>query len=164
MNKKELLAALEGSHNRVLEAIEDLTPQQMLEPGVVGDWSIKDILAHLARWEAELVKLLWQAHQGIKPSSVHTDQISVDEVNARWQLEDRDRPLERILNDFNGVRQQTIRRLDYFTDQDLNTIERYRWLEGRALWEWIATDSFDHDLEHLVQINAWLDKKVGQGV
>lgn len=164
MNKKELLAALEESHARVLEAIEGLTPQQMLEQGVVGDWSIKDILAHLSRWEAELVKLLWQAHQGIKPSGVYTDQISVDEVNARWQQEDQDRPLDRILEDFNGVRNQTIRRLDYFTDQDVSTPERYRWLEGRALWEWIAGDSFEHDLEHLVQIKAWRDKKVGQDV
>ena len=40
----------------------------MIQPGVVGQWSLKDILVHLTLWEAELVTLLFQARQGQKPS------------------------------------------------------------------------------------------------
>jgi uncharacterized damage-inducible protein DinB len=84
MNKKELLALLEESHERVLEAIEGLSTEEMSEPGVMDNWSVKDILAHLTRWEAELIKLLWQTRQGMRPTSLHFNQShSVDEVNAR---------------------------------------------------------------------------------
>ena len=152
MNKKEVRAALEDSHERLTEAIEGLSEAEMVEPGAAGDWSIKDLLAHLSRWEAEVVKLLWQAQQGLRPTGLLTSDESTDAVNARWQQEDQDRPLERILQDFHGVREQTLRRLEHFTDKDLVDPNRYPWLEGKPLWEWIAPDSFGHDLEHLRDI------------
>ena len=159
MNKKELLAALEDSHERILEAIEGLSPEAMIEPGVVGEWSVKDVLAHLSRWEAEVIKLLWQAHQGRTPTTLLNEQVSDDEVNARWHDEDQARSLERILDDFHGVRNQTIRRLEFLTDKDLNDPKLYPWLGGQPLWEWVAGDSFEHDAEHLEQLRPWREKK-----
>ena len=159
MNKIEIIAALENSHERLVEVIEELTPEEMSTPGVVGDWTIKDLLAHLTRWEAELVKLLWQVPQGIQPTTILNQNISLDEINAHWHDEDQARPLERILKDFHGVREQTIRRLDHFKDDDLNNPQRYSWLGGRPLWMWVAEDSFEHDLEHLEQIQTWRENK-----
>jgi hypothetical protein len=158
MNKKEVLAALEDSHEKLTEAIEGLSEAEMIQPGAAGDWSIKDLLAHLSRWEAEVVKLLWQAQQGLRPTTLLNSEEPTDEVNARWQQEDQDRPLERILLDFHGVREQTLRRIEHFTDKDLVDPNRYPWLDGKPLWEWIAPDSFGHDLEHLAQIRAWIKR------
>jgi hypothetical protein len=155
MTKSEILTALNEGRERFLEAIEDLTPDQMKETGVVGEWSVKDILVHLTRWEAELVKLLWQASQGQKPTSAHFSSSSVDDLNARWYQESRSRPLERILEDFHGVRAQTVRRVEDFSDEDLTDPKRYLWLNDAPLWEWIAGDSFEHEAEHGAQIRAW---------
>jgi len=159
MNKKELLVALEDSHERVAEAIAGLSEQEMLMTGVVGEWSVKDLLAHLSRWEAELVKLLWQARQGLQPTTILNSPISFDEINARWYQEDQERPLERILADFHGAREQTIRRLESFNDEDLENPQRFAWLKGEELWAWVASDSFEHDLEHLQQLQQWLDQR-----
>ena len=155
MNKKDLLALLEDSHERILEAIDGLSTEEMSEPGVIDNWSVKDILAHLTRWEAEVIKMLWQARQGMQPTSLLNQPHSVDEVNALWREEDQTRSLERILEDFHGVRNQTIRRLEFFTDKDLNDPARYPWLGGQPLWEWVAGDSFQHDEEHLEQLRSW---------
>lgn len=155
MTKSEILTALNEGRERFLEAIEDLTPDQMKETGVVGEWSVKDTLVHLTRWEAELVKLLWQASQGQKPTSAHFSSSSVDDLNARWYQESRSRPLERILEDFHGVRAQTVRRVEDFSDEDLTDPKRYLWLNDAPLWEWIAGDSFEHEAEHGAQIRAW---------
>ena len=78
MNKRELLDELESSRERFLELIDDLADDAFEEPGVNGAWSLKDVLAHLTRWEAELVKLLWQVSQGQAPTSAHFSQISID--------------------------------------------------------------------------------------
>jgi hypothetical protein len=155
MNKQELLAHLEQSHDRIMEAIEDLTQEKMETPGVVGEWSIKDLLAHITRWEAELIKLLWQIRQGLKPSGVLVNDESVDDTNARWYQEDRGRGLEQVIEDFQGVRPQTIRRLAQFTDAELADPNRYPWAHHDPLISWIAGNSFEHDLEHLEQIMAW---------
>jgi hypothetical protein len=71
----------------------------------------------------------------------------------------RDRSLERIMADFQSVRNQTIRRVEVFSDRDLNEAKRYDWLDGGPLWEWIARDSFQHEAEHLEQITAWRDRE-----
>lgn len=159
MKKAEILAALEQSREQLLDSIEGLTPEEMQQPGVAGEWSIKDLLAHLARWEAELVRLLWQAGSGQEPSAIHFSGVSVDETNARWFQESRARPLAQVLEDFHGVRNQTVRRVEAFSERDLSDGQRYAWLEGRPLWQWIAGDSFEHEAEHEQQVRAWRERQ-----
>ena len=155
MNKSELLAALEESREKFMEAIEGLSEEDMLRPEMAGEWTLKDLLAHLTMWEAELVKLLWQVHQGIKPTSIQFSNVEVDQQNAHWYQQNKDRPLEQVLSDFHGVRPQTMRRVESFLDRDLNNPKRYDWLDGTPLWQWIATDTFEHEAEHTAQVQAW---------
>jgi hypothetical protein len=155
MNKSELLNALKMEQQHMSKTIADLSDEAMETPGVIPGWSVKDILVHLTLWEAELVKLLWQASQGIKPTTIHFRDVSVDETNERWHEENKTRPLERILVDFNGVRKQTIRRVENFPEKALTDPDHYPWLGGTPLWKWIAIDTFEHEAEHISQIESW---------
>jgi hypothetical protein len=155
LNKAEILAALEAGREAFLELIEDISEEEMEQPGVVEDWSVKDILAHLTRWEAELIKLLWQARQGEKPTTIHFTSVKIDETNARWHAESQSRSLERVLDDFHGVRNQTIRRVEAFSNKDLTDPNRFPWLGGQPLSKWIAGDSFEHEAEHAADIRRW---------
>ncbi|HEX6304010.1 MAG TPA: ClbS/DfsB family four-helix bundle protein [Anaerolineales bacterium] len=157
MNKKEIITALEESREDFLDLIEGLPGEDMLAT-VFDNWSLKDVLAHLTMWEAELVKLMFQAQQGRKPTTVHFTSESVDERNAKWYRQNKDRPLDRILDDFHGVRNQTIRRVESFSERDLTDPNRYPWLDGTPLWRWIADDSFEHEAEHMAHIRAWRQK------
>lgn len=152
MTRDELVDQLDKSRENFLELVEDLDEAAMVEVLTVDQWSIKDILAHLARWEAELVKLLWQLRQGQKPTTAHFKGDTVDAINARWKEEDRSRPFERVLSDFHGVRNQTLRRLEAFTDRELNDVKRFPWLNGKPLWQWIAADSYEHEAEHIISV------------
>lgn len=155
MNKNDILVQLESQRERFLDAIEGLPEAELEQPGVVGVWSIKDILIHISRWEAELVKLLFQARQGKKPTSIHFTQLDVDQTNQEWYEESRDRPLRLALEDFHAVRNQTILRVETFSERDLKDPARYKWADHRPLAEWIASDSFEHEAEHCEQILTW---------
>jgi hypothetical protein len=156
VNKDQILDALESGREQFSEMFADMDEQGMLTPDPAGGWTLKDLLAHLTRWEAELIKLLWQLKQGQKPTTVHFSSASTDEINAHWIESDRGRPLERILQDYHGARNQTIRRVELFTDRELEDPQHYPWLKGQALWEWIAADSFEHEKEHADQVAAIL--------
>lgn len=160
MEKNELLKALEDSREQFMTLIEDLADEDMQIPGVVGEWSIKDILIHISRWEAELVKLLWQVQQNQKPSSLLLNNVNVDEINDRWYQESQSRPLGRVLDDFESVRLQTMLRVEDFSDQELTDQKRYPWMHGDPLWKWIAADSYEHDAEHAEDIRIWLVAKL----
>ncbi|MCU0484489.1 MAG: ClbS/DfsB family four-helix bundle protein [Anaerolineales bacterium] len=155
MNKQELLDQLENERERFLDAIEGLSDEDLQRPGVVGDWSVKDIMSHISRWEAELIKLLWQARQGQKPTSMHFTQVDVDATNLEWFKESHLRPLRMVLDDFQAVRNQTILRTEAFSEKDLADPKRFKWAKDRPLADWIASDSFEHEAEHREHILAW---------
>jgi hypothetical protein len=155
MNKNDLIVAFKDEHAKFMSSIDGLSPEDMQKPGVVGNWSVKDILSHINLWEAELVKFLWQSNQGQTPNSLQLTVSSVDAVNARWYDENRNRPLDRILDDFQNVYKQCLLRIEASLDKDLTDPQRYTWQKGRALWEWIAEDTFRHEAEHEAQIQAW---------
>jgi hypothetical protein len=158
MDKTELLEALEDSRQELLEMLEDLSDETLLKSGVVGAWSIKDILAHLTYWEGQIVTMLFQVQQGAaKPTTAQFGKETVDTLNQRWYEAGKDRSLEMVWQDWVGVRKQTVRRLADFQDRDLNDAQRYPWLKGKALYEWILVDTIEHEEEHGDQIREWLD-------
>jgi hypothetical protein len=51
ISKALILKRIQSERCRLEKTLEGLTPAQMTQPGVIGKWSVKDILAHLAAWE-----------------------------------------------------------------------------------------------------------------
>lgn len=156
MKGATLRSRVETARQELLDAIDGLTPEQLLEPGVVGDWSVRDVLQHISLWEAELVRLLLHVDRGRRPGGERfSGKIDVDALNARWHEETRHRPLQSVLDDFHGVRRQSLRWLDQLSDDDLTRVRPEAWLRGRPLWRWIAEETFEHDQEHAEQVRQW---------
>ena len=155
MNKHELIETLKQSRAALLAALDGLDNESMLEPALANGWSVKDLLAHLSAWEAQLITLLYQAAHGQTPTTIHFRQASIDETNARWEAENRERPLEQVLSDFRAIRAQTVRRLEPFSEADLFEPGRFAWAKGYALYEWVASDSYKHEGDHLEEVRAW---------
>ena len=143
------------SRENLLKAIDGLSDEQLAEPGAVGDWSVMQILFHMSMWEAELVKLLYQVAQGSQPTTAHFSKDDVETIHANWMRIGHTRSPEQMLDDFAAVRKQTTRRVSAFSDADLADPQRYPWLQGRPLWDWIGESSFQHEAEHAAQIRAW---------
>jgi len=155
MTRDEILLALDDTRQEFMAAVDGLSDTQMQETGANGDWTVKDIMYHISLWEAELVTLLWHAASGKTPTTVHFTQEHFDQTNAQWYLQGKNRALETIREDFNGVHNQIKRRLNDFSDEDLNTTQRFPWQRDYPLWEWIGSDSFGHVPEHTAQVLAW---------
>ncbi|GCE27465.1 hypothetical protein KDA_29490 [Dictyobacter alpinus] len=59
---------LENSHTKVIQALDDLPEAMWDMPGVSGDWSAKDVVAHLTSYELLLIDVLQAVQQGTQPS------------------------------------------------------------------------------------------------
>lgn len=165
MEKSELLELLEESRAELLALLETVPDAALTEPGVLpaenppGDWSIKDILAHLTFWEGQIVALLFQARQGDAPKTAHFSQETVDQINQRMRAVNQDRLLERVWEDWLAVRKQTLRRVDEWSDAELNDAHLFPWLKNTALFEWVLSDTVEHEDEHAANISDWLDRR-----
>ena len=155
MTKQELISRLEDERARLEDVVRSLTPDQMAAAGAVGDWSVKDVLAHLAMWTSRCVTVVFQAEQGQQPEDVGAMLDDFEVLNAEdYQLQ-KDRSLEQVLADFRGTHRQLLRRLSAWSEADLANKKRFAYLRGQSLGEFISSEVADHDAEHRQQIQEW---------
>lgn len=156
-----LLDSLDESRERLLVAIEPLDDEAMLQKGVYGDWSVADILSNMTAWESELVTGLLKIDQNRGPArllAALADPSGYDKAHFE-AMQDRD--LDQIFADLQQVRIQVEDWLAEFSESDLTDPQRYRWLEGKALRDIIASATYRHEQEFLPAIEAfaqeWLE-------
>src|SRR5512139_4002144 len=58
VTKAELVERVLCSRNRWDGAAARIQPEDMLKPGFCGDWSLKDVIAHIAWYEQEMIDML----------------------------------------------------------------------------------------------------------
>jgi uncharacterized damage-inducible protein DinB len=154
MNKRDLVGQLQEARAALLRAIDGLSPDAMLRPGVVGLWSVKDVLAHLTAWESELCTALAKLEQAqIVPQIVLIDDI--DEWNQEHYAEFASRPLDLVLEDFHGVHRMLLRLIDETDERTLTDVRKFRWMEGEPLTYLITENALWHEQEHTEEIAAW---------
>ena len=155
MPKVEVLADLRAARATLLQAIDDLEPEQMLVPGAVGFWSVKDVLAHLVAWEAELVTALSRLEQHKQRSPRIVEIEDIDEWNAEQYHANAARSLDAVLEDFHGVHRHLLRAIEALDDRTLDDNQRWPWMEGEPLSYLVAENAIWHEQEHAEEIKAW---------
>ena len=133
-------------------------------PGAAGDWSAKDIVAHVTAYERGLVKWLEASLHGQALEFPDLDHPDVDRRNAAIFAENQERPLQEVLVDSAQVFQQLLDLTQWLSEQTLTDPQwtewfvRPRWGESRALWRRIADDSYKHYHQHIPDFRAWVDR------
>ena len=137
---------------------------RMTEPGVAGNWSVKDTIAHITAYERGLVSWLEAASRD-KPLELPVlDHPDVDHRNALIFAHNQGRPLEDVLAESRQVFQQLLSLAQAPPEEDLLDPQRTewfvrpRWRESRALWKCIADDSSEHYNQHMPGTRAWQDR------
>jgi hypothetical protein len=156
MGKAEILTELCEARAAMRAALDGLSEEDMLRPGVVGIWSVKDTLAHLAAWEAELVTALNQAQIGHEPAMMAVEDI--DEWNEDQYHVNASRPLKAILGDWESVLKMLIHMVEDYNERDLIDGRRYPWMEGEPLTYLIEETASLHEREHAEDIRAWRER------
>src|SRR6476661_3339465 len=110
MNKSELLNWLQQQNLQWEAFLDQIGEERMDQPGVAGDWSIKDIIAHLAVWQRGLNARLQAALRGeaepppFWPAHLQAD----DELNAWIYAARHGSSVHGILNESREVLQQLL--------------------------------------------------------
>lgn len=82
MNKDQLLKRLDKRWEALKASYAGLAESEMLQPGVSGDWSVKDIIAHVTVWEGEALKHLPLIHAGERTPKYADVYGGIDAFNA----------------------------------------------------------------------------------
>ncbi len=106
-DREKILAEMATARESFLAAVEGLSDAHMTRP-VVGEWSVKDLLAHVACWEEVLLPDMRRLARGDAPALAAFDIKKVDEWNEKLMSLRRHFSLEQARRELELRREQLL--------------------------------------------------------
>jgi Mycothiol maleylpyruvate isomerase N-terminal domain len=143
---KEILAHITASRVALTSAIYGLSEADLMKEGPVGRWSVKDVMAHIGRWEQTCFTVL-EAH-------LHGETITENfgdflTYNDKWEAELRALSLQKSIELFETAHYHLFGLLCALTPEQWDGFVR----------AWVRGSTWHHFEEHTEQIRAWRSQK-----
>jgi hypothetical protein len=152
VSKADATRELERSWAELRSVIESVPDDEIAQPGVVDEWSVKDIVGHIAFWADRGAATLRASNAGSLESLVWGEGDTwVDEWNAREFQARKDRPYAELRGEWLKAHEAARLALEAATDDTLNTPFR----QGTVAAYYVG-DTYEHYKEHAGQIKDWL--------
>ena len=128
-NKQELLSEAEKEYGELMKQVAGFTPTEMVRPGVIGEWSVKDILAHLLEWQRMFFGWYEAGLRGEKPATpakgYNWSQLPAlnQDIYERYE----DAKLEVVRNQLDASHKRMLDVAGSLSDEELFTPGRDKW-------------------------------------
>lgn len=149
---ENLLDELDSSRESFLVAIELLPDEALQQPGVMGSWSVADVLVNLTVWEAELVTAMLKLDQGAKPAALLAALADPAAYDQQRYAENVGRELDRVFDDLMKVRLELEEWLEMFSERKLGNKMQFRSLNGRSIAELVQEIIIDREARFLPSV------------
>ena len=148
MTRVQLLKRIEEPWSALKAAYGGLSEEEMLEPGVTGTWSVKDIIAHVTSWEEEALAHLPVILAGGRPPRYSVTHGGINAFNAQMTARNRGLPLAEVLR----RRDDTHRRLLAF----IQGAPEETFASDTRVRRRLRLDTYGHYAIHAAAIRKWL--------
>lgn len=155
MDRGELVARLLAGRADLEAALRRVEAGRMEDVVLHGDWSVKDLLAHLAFWERRVVAF-YQALADDAPWRAVKDDAGIDTLNAGVLAWGRRRSLDEVRREEEEAWAALLALVESAPTGDLFNPTRFPRTEGRPFAESIEANGNGHYAEHLPELQAWL--------
>jgi hypothetical protein len=149
MKKYQLLKKLEEAWAGIKESYAGLSDSQLIEPGVMGEWSVKDNLAHLTTWEEEALKYLPLILAGGRPPR-YIQSGGIDAFNVQMAEQKRDMVLSDVLRQLDETHRRLIDYLQSVPEEHFTRETRFR--------HRLRLDTYSHYPLHARAIRQWRER------
>jgi hypothetical protein len=153
MNRQQLLKQLDTAWTAFKESYAGLSDSQLTEPGVTGDWSVKDVIAHVTWWEEEALKHLPLIIKGGRPPRYSRQYGGIDAFNAQMTEQKRGLSLSDVLRQLEETHHRLIAYVHSAPEEQFTRETRFR----RRL----RLDTYSHYPKHAQVIRAWRERSAG---
>jgi hypothetical protein len=145
-SKAELIELTHAAHMKLEQKIQGLTEAEMVYPGSMEEWSVKDILQHLVDWEQRWIS--WY-DAGKRGETVVTPEPGYNwrqmgQLNEKYRLKFKNRPLEDVILDFHTSYQQILDVIKEIPESEMLVLGVYPWTGKLPLIGWIAGNTCEH--------------------
>ena len=153
MNRSQLLNRIDTAWEALKASYNGLSDSELLEPGVTGTWSVRDIIAHVTSWEEEALTYLPRILEGGKPPKYSITYGGIDAFNAQMTEEKRNLSLSEVLKQRDETHSRLIDFIQSVPEDQIAQETRFR----RRL----RLDTYSHYPKHAEAIRKWRERSVG---
>jgi hypothetical protein len=156
--KADLLTAIDKERSALEALLEPLTPEQLVAPGVVGEWSVKDVLAHLIEWEQMCLGWHRTGLRGETPEMPAPGYKwnQTPDLNQMIYEKHRNRALDDVLAQFGTSHQEILGVIQELSNKELFAAGRYAWSKKNAIGTYFVSATSSHYL--------WARKAIRKGL
>ena len=151
MKKDQALKRLEKAWATFQESYVGLSKPQLMVAGVMDNWSVKDILAHVTTWEEEALSYLPLILTGGKPPR-YIQFGGIDAFNAQMAEQKRDMALSDVLRQLDETHRRLIDYLQSVPEEHFTRETRFR--------HRLRLDTYSHYPLHARAIQEWRERLV----
>lgn len=154
MDRAALLKRLDTAWGAFQDSYAGLSTAELMEPGVTGDWSVRDILAHVTTWEEEALEYLPLILRGGTPPRYRAAYGGIDAFNALMTERKKSLPLSEVLRQVDDIHRRIIELVRDTPEDQLLRETRFR----RRL----RLDTYHHYPQHAEAIRQWRGQRPGR--
>lgn len=151
MKKEQLLNKLDHAWSSFKTSFSGLSEEQMTIPGVIGEWAVKDIIAHVNTWEEEALKHLPVILQGERTPRYSVLYGGIDAFNALMTARKQTLTLDEVIRQMDVTHQKLIAVIQNTPEQQFIKETRFR--------RRVRLDTYGHYPEHTRAICEWRELK-----
>jgi hypothetical protein len=163
MEKRQLLTELNDVHRDLLTQVQDFSQADFAQAGVMGNWTAKDMFAHLAFWNWEAKRAIELALTGERPAPWLVGESEIEQANSREQQARRDVPLHNVMDDFRRSHKSVAALIERTPEQALAAEGPHRTAAGKATNAlWVAQGLIAHYREHTQWLEEFVERRAEQ--
>lgn len=150
--REALLQRLDSAWESFKESYAGLSDGELLEGGVTGAWSIRDIIAHVSWWEEEALTHLPLILAGGRPPRYSVTHGGIDAFNAKMTALRNGLSLAEVLRQLDDVHRRLMALVERVPELQLTGETRFR----RRL----RLDTYGHYPKHTRAIRRWRERRL----
>ena len=154
-SKKELLKSIKAERKNLEKSLKGISDNDMLKSTVPGEWSVHDILAHIAYWESYFIERYEAGLRGEKQVMPDWSKPGViDEINREVYMRNHDRWLKEVKKEFKESYKRILKVVKSIPEADMFTPAKYEWTRKNTIAGYIIGNTSEHYAEHIAIIDA----------
>ena len=152
MGKDDLLKTLDISFKELLASSQGLE-EDKATMSWCGNWSVKEILAHITGWNKEMTSVLKRLQRGEKATPDGKDYSDTEYWNSRFTADYQGIAYDAIVEEWKSSQQAL--------NEAAKTLPAERFCNGRSGYRIIHNAGIVHNNEHSQEIRAWRRQQGG---
>lgn len=157
-SKQELLEQAQVNWDKLQAQIKQLSMDEIIEGGTVGEWSVKDVLGHLLEWQQMTLSWYRIGKRGATPVTPSEDFTwrEIPALNQAIFEKYQHVELDTIKAQLASSHQEMLKTIEAIPDDELFTPKIYKWTKSTTVGSYLTSATSSH--------YDWATKHIRRGI